>query len=90
MILNVILIQYVNHHAAAIALVVKECVPGKKIVDICVLGDKLINDRLANIYKGKDKGVAFPTSISVNHIVGHFSPLLDDTTVLAEGDVAKM
>lgn len=75
----------------ALAQVVQECVPGKKIVDICALGDKIINESVEKIYtKGKlEKGVAFPTCISVNHIAGHFSPLPDDTTVLNEGDLVK-
>jgi methionine aminopeptidase len=70
----------------------KECTPGKKIVDICLLGDKLINDAVGAIYtKGKiEKGVAFPTSISVNNCAGHFSPLVGDAAELQEGDLAKM
>jgi curved DNA binding protein len=72
--------------------VVKECVPEKKIVDICILGDKLINDLVGGVYKtGKmEKGVAFPTSLSVNHCAGHFSPLADDVTVLKDGDLVKI
>jgi len=72
--------------------VVKECLPGKKIIDICLLGDKLINDQTATVYnKGKmEKGVAFPTSVSVNNCVGHFSPLVGDLTELAEGDIVKV
>lgn len=37
-----------------------------------------------------DKGVAFPTCISVNEICGHFSPLKDESRKLVDGDVAKM
>lgn len=47
-----------------------------------------------NMYKnGKKKierGVAFPTCISVNNTVCHFSPLASDETVLEEGDMLKM
>ena len=52
----------------------------------------MIEEALSKVYnKAKiEKGIAFPTSISVNHVVGHFSPLNDDTTVLEEGDLAKM
>jgi hypothetical protein len=72
--------------------VIDECKPGKKIVDVCVFGDKLVDEMLSHVYgKGKiEKGSAFPTCISVNACVGHFSPLLDNTTQLQEGDVAKM
>jgi curved DNA binding protein len=76
----------------ALAEVIKECVPGKLIVDLCNLGDKFINDQLGTVYnKGKiEKGVAFPTSVSVNHTVGHFSPLAGDPAQLEEGDVVKV
>ena len=36
------------------------------------------------------KGIGFPTCISVNHIVGHNSPLLSDKTTLKSGDVVKV
>ena len=44
------------------------------------------------MFKGKsiEKGVAFPTCVSVNATVGHFCPLADDKTVLVAGDVAKV
>jgi len=77
----------------ALAEVVKEVQPGKVAVDLCALGDKIINDEVGKIYtKGKiDKGVAFPTSISVNNCAGHYSPLSDDrAVVLQEGDVVKI
>jgi len=72
--------------------VVKECVADKKIVDICILGDKLITDMTTNVYKtGKmEKGVAFPTCISVNEAAGHFSPLSEDTSLLKNGDLVKI
>ena len=46
----------------------------------------------AKVFKGKkiEKGVAFPTCVSPNSVVGHFCPLADDGTALAEGDVIKM
>lgn len=37
-----------------------------------------------------ERGVAFPTCISVNNTVCHFSPLASDETVLEENDVVKM
>jgi len=72
--------------------VVKECLPDKKVVDLCSLSDKLINDLVSGVYKtGKmEKGVAFPTCISIDNCAGHFSPLADDTTLLKEGDLVKI
>lgn len=37
-----------------------------------------------------EKGIAFPTCISVNNVVGHFSPLKSEDSNLKEGDVAKI
>jgi len=73
--------------------VVLECKPGAKIVDVCAFGDKLILEEVTKVYskvKDMDKGIAFPTSISPNNIVGHLSPLSNDTTVLKEGDLIKL
>jgi len=72
--------------------VIKQCVADKKIVDICEQGDKLITELANGVYKNSklERGIAFPTCISVNHVAGHFSPLADDTTVLKNGDVVKI
>ena len=37
-----------------------------------------------------EKGIAFPTCISINNCCGHFSPLKEDSINLKKGDVAKM
>lgn len=65
---------------------------GKRIVELCSTGDQLLEEKVAGIYNKQkvDKGIAFPTCISVNNCVGHFSPFSDDTTVINEGDVVKM
>lgn len=68
---------------------------GAKIVELCATGDRLIEEGVSTIYnKNKavkvDKGIAFPTCISVNNVVGHFSPLSDDTSVIRAGDIVKM
>jgi len=73
--------------------IVKECTPDKKIVDICIQGDKLITDAVALVYKAAkkmEKGIAFPTCVSLNHVAGHVSPLADDTATLKTGDVVKI
>merc|ERR1719261_2279988 len=53
---------------------------------------KLYNKKKPGAKEGKkiEKGVAFPTCISVNEVVGHFSPLKGESRVLKEGDVAKI
>ncbi|KAF8737610.1 hypothetical protein AX14_012604 [Amanita brunnescens Koide BX004] len=75
------------------------CVEGAKVIDLCIEGDKLIEQGLGTVFskpiKGikVTKGIAFPTSFSVNNAVAHFSPLSSDPQslqVLANGDVVKL
>jgi len=88
-----------KYKSASIALnavtkrLLEECTPGKTILSLCELGDKLIKEEVAKPYRSQktlERGVAFPTSISVNHCVGHFCPEVGDNSVLAEGDLAKI
>jgi len=74
-------------------------VEGAKILDICLEGDKLIEQGTGAVWNKSVKGVkvtkglAFPTSISVNNCVAHFSPLASDplsSQTLAKDDVAKI
>lgn len=80
----------------AVKLVLSKVQDGVKIVDLCQAGDQLVLDRTGNIFnkaKGKtkvSKGLAFPTCISVNHTVGHFSPLVNNDAALKAGDVVKV
>eukprot|EP00775_Hariotina_reticulata_P003729 gene3729-3990_t len=76
----------------AIAAVIDACKDGAKVVDLCKIGDDAINKECANIFKGKaiEKGVAFPTCVSPNSIVGHFSPQADNATALKDGDLVKI
>ncbi|CAL5351520.1 unnamed protein product [Camellia sinensis] len=78
----------------ALQLLISECKPKAKIVDICEKGDSFIREQTGNMYKNVKKkierGVAFPTCISVNNTVCHFSPLASDETVLEEGDILKI
>lgn len=76
----------------ALAEVVKQVQPERRIVELCKVGDEFIEKELSQVFtKGKiEKGIAFPTSISVNNCCGHFSPLNDDTTTIKEGDLVKI
>lgn len=78
----------------ALQLVLSECKPKAKIADICEKGDAFVREQSGNMYKNVKKkierGIAFPTCISVNNTVCHFSPLASDETVLEEGDMLKI
>ncbi|KAL1663800.1 peptidase M24, structural domain-containing protein [Schizophyllum commune] len=78
---------------------VELAVEGAKVLDLCLEGDKLIEAGLGGVYnkpvKGvrTPKGIAFPTCISVNNCVAHFSPLASDPQseiTLAKDDVVKI
>lgn len=90
----------------ALETVLKACVSGAEASDLCLLGDKVINEETGKVYnkkvKGKDsdakkddgkkveKGVGFPTCVSINEVAGHFSPLKGESQKLEGGDVVKV
>lgn len=63
-----------------LAEVSKLCVPGEKIVDICQKGDKLIEEEVAKVYRGKKivKGFSHPTTVSPSSFVTPYTPLVGD------------
>jgi methionine aminopeptidase len=67
---------------------------GVTVKGTSILINMLTGRQTALMYKNSkkkiDKGVAFPTCVSVNNTVCHFSPLASDETVLAANDVVKM
>lgn len=80
----------------AIAAIVAAAKPGTLVTDLCDLGDKFMNEAVARDFKGKDdegnpveKGIAVPTCISVNHCVGHWSPV-ESSQTLKDGDMVKV
>jgi len=81
----------------ALQAVCEACVEGADIAELCALGDKILEEETGKLYNKKvkgrkiEKGVAFPTCISVNDLVGNFCPCLDTTKyTLKAGDVCKV
>ena len=63
------------------------CVPGADIATICSTIDAMIEEEVKKTYASKkskhlERGIAFPTCISVNSVMGHYSPLMDESTQL--------
>jgi len=81
-----------------LAKIIEECKAEADIATLCEMGDKMIEEETGKLYNKKDKdgkikiekGIAFPTCISVNEIIGHFSPLKGESKPLKAGDVAKI
>jgi methionine aminopeptidase len=65
---------------------------GSKIFELCLWSDNQIYEELSKVFTKKAifKGLAFPTSISVNEVCGYNSPLLEDSTNIKEGDLVKV
>lgn len=74
--------------------VIEKCVEGASVRELCTFGDKLLIDETVKVFKKEKelkKGIAFPTCLSVNNCVCHFSPLASDTdVVIKDGDLVKM
>jgi methionine aminopeptidase len=80
---------------AALLKVISLCVVGADISTVCSQGDNFMNEELRKVYNNKktkkmERGIAFPCCISTNSIIGHYSPMADESSVLFEGDIAKI
>ncbi|KAM5351522.1 hypothetical protein ACJ41O_004245 [Fusarium nematophilum] len=79
-----------------LAEVSKLVVPGAKIVTICQQGDKLIEEEIAKVYRGKkiNKGFSHPTTISPASYVTPYTPLTSDESEsnaeIKEGEPIKI
>jgi len=78
--------------------VLKECcegsIEGASVRGLCEKGDKRMEEETAKAFK-KDKkvqkGIAFPTCISVNNCICHYSPLFSEKDILLKkGDMVKI
>ncbi|XP_074599841.1 proliferation-associated protein 2G4 [Brevipalpus obovatus] len=73
---------------------IEMCKPDESVIKICETGDNLILEETNKVFKKeKDlkKGIAFPTCVSVNNCICHFSPLRNDPDVkLKDGDMVKL
>jgi curved DNA binding protein len=72
------------------SILLKECVDGKSVFAICELGDKTIKEKVKNSFRKCERGIAFPTSVSVNQVVCHFSPISEENLNLKNGDIVKI
>ncbi|XP_074490003.1 proliferation-associated protein 2G4-like [Sebastes fasciatus] len=78
----------------ALRLVVETATPGVSVLSLCQKGDAYIMAETGKVFKKEKemkKGIAFPTSVSVNNCVCHFSPLKSDHDyTLKDGDLVKI
>ncbi|KAK1442037.1 protease family m24 methionyl aminopeptidase [Babesia gibsoni] len=68
---------------------------GVSVKSLCKLGDDTVLEEVAKVYNKKEngrkieKGIAFPTCLSLNELCAYFSPL-EDTVVINDGDTVKI
>lgn len=74
--------------------VLDKCVVGTSVREICELGDKLLTEETGKVFKKEKelkKGIAFPTCVSVNNCICHFSPVPSEPDLtLKEDDMVKV
>jgi len=79
-----------------LATVAGWCVEGANIIEVCEKGDKLIEEEVSKVYKGKKipKGQSHPTTISPSSYITPYTPLKSDVeeagTVLKKGEIVKI
>lgn len=75
-----------------LAGVVAQAVAGKSVAELCQFGDAVLLQQCGTVYKSKkiDKGIAFPTCVSVNNMICHYSPLPTESIELKAGDWVKV
>jgi methionine aminopeptidase len=62
--------------------------PGSKLYDLATLANKALTTELDNL-KYPSKGIAYPTCVNVNEVVGNFVPPPTCTQTLNSGDMVK-
>ncbi|KAG9269096.1 proliferation-associated protein 2G4b [Astyanax mexicanus] len=78
----------------ALKAVTEAAKPGVSVLSLCEKGDAFIAAETGKVFKKEKeikKGIAFPTCVSVNNFVCHFSPLKSDPDyTLQDGDLVKI
>ncbi|KAM0714348.1 hypothetical protein Q7P37_010135 [Cladosporium fusiforme] len=72
------------------------CTEGAKVVELCEKGDKLLEEEIAKVYKGKKitKGISHPCTVSPSTYITPYTPLTSDAeeaeTTLKAGEAVKI
>lgn len=78
----------------ALKAVVEKSIDGVTVMELCELGDNIIIGETNSVFKREKemrRGIAFPTCISINNCICHYSPLKSDPELkLKKGDLIKI
>lgn len=76
-----------------VAMIAK-CVGGASTLECCEFGDNMLMEETGKVFKKEKnmkKGISFPTCISANNCICHFSPLKSDPDyTIKDGDLLKI
>jgi len=80
---------------AALERAIGLAVADADISTICGDVDNFIGEELLKVFSNKkskkmERGIAFPTCLSVNEVMGHFSPVPEDSSKLKNEDCVKI
>jgi len=82
------------YFAGILKQVLDKCIAGASVREICEFGDKLLTEETNKVFKKEKelkKGIAFPTCISVNNCICHFSPIASEPDlILKDEDMVKV
>lgn len=82
------------YFAGVLKQVLNKCVVGASVREICEFGDKILTEETSKVFKKEKelkKGIAFPTCISVNNCICHFSPIASEPDlILKDEDMVKV
>ncbi|KAK3106673.1 hypothetical protein FSP39_024934 [Pinctada imbricata] len=74
--------------------IIAKCKAGESVNSLCEFGDNRLLEETSKVFrkdKEMKKGIAFPTCVSVNNCICHYSPLKSDPDKLLEdGDLVKL
>jgi len=73
---------------------IEMCKPDETVLNLCETGDRMLLEETSKVFKKEKeikKGIAFPTCVSINNCICHFSPLKSDAPIaLKDGDLVKL
>lgn len=80
---------------AALEKAITLCVDGADVSTVCGTIDTYIEEELKKVFAGKkskklERGISFPCCLSINEVMGHYSPCPDDSTTLKNEDLVKI
>lgn len=67
--------------------------PDLSVAAICSYADSLVEAHAASVHRKEEdieRGIAFPTTVSVNRVIQNFSPSASKDYILCDGDVVKI